>query len=131
MKEVKKIKVNISRIVNIGGYENITYSLGIDIAGFDSKLATEVQEAIDFGRELCLEDVTKYYQRVKEGLSKGEALQATVDKQYLSLEKKLNSSENERQLRTLEKEIASIKDNEMQKVMQRKFNLKLISLKNG
>lgn len=119
----------ITRKVNLGGYENIDYSLGIDIVGFDSKSAKKIQDAIDFGRELCLKDTTEYYKKVKQELSGGETLSEEVDETYLSLEKRINKSENEGQLRTLESKVQEIEDDKMQKIMQKKFNLKLIALK--
>jgi len=129
-KKVEKISTAIKATINTGNYENIVYSVGIDIAGFDSESAKEVQDAINFGRELCLENVMSYYNEVKQSPRTGETLVKTTDKKYLLLEERINKSENEEQLRTLAGKVEEIKDVEMHKVMQQKFNLKLISLKN-
>lgn len=122
MEKVEKIKINIARKINLGGYENLDFSLGVDIVGFDNESTKKVQKAIDFGRELCLKDVNEFYKRIK-----GD--QGGIDKKYVELEKKINASENEQQLRTLGDKVLKIEDKKMQKIMQKKFNLKLISLK--
>lgn len=129
MKEVNKIKIGINQKINLGGYETRDYYVELEVAGFDKKSEEQVQEAIDFGRDLCLKNTSDYYNEVKEGLKKGVVLAKCIDKEFLDLEKKIDNSENEQQLRTLEEKIVSIKDKEMHKVMQKKFNLKLISLK--
>ena len=128
-KDVSKIKIGINQKINLGSYETRDYYLGVEIEGFNPKSEKDVQEAIDFGRELCLKDVSEYYKKVKKELSKGESLSKECDDVYLSIEKKINSSENEEQLRSLADKISSIEDEKMQKIMQKKFNLKLISFK--
>lgn len=128
-KEVVKIKIGINQKMNLGNYETRDYYLGLEIEGFDKESLEEVQDAINFGRELCLDDVGEYYRKVKKGLLKGEELSEEVDKKYLDLEQRINNAENEEQLRTLEDKVTEIEDKKMQLVMQKKFNLKLISLK--
>lgn len=128
--KVEKIRVNITQKINLGNYENIDYGLGVDIAGFNEESMQEVQDAIDFGRELCLKNVKSYYDEVKQSPREGATLSTTTDKEYLALEEKIQKAESEGQLRTLEQKVQEIKEVEMQKVMQQKFNLRLISLKN-
>lgn len=127
--KVEKIRINISQKMNLGNYETRDYSLGVDIVGFDPESAEEVQKAITFGRELCLEDVKRYYDLVKQSPREGAILTKTTDKKYLELEEKIQGAENEGQLRTLAQKVEEIEDVAMHKVMQQKFNLKLISLK--
>ena len=128
-KKVDKIKVVISQKMNLGNYETRDYTLGLNISGFDPESKEEIKKTIDFGRELCLEDVAEYYQKVKGGLQKGEPLDKGTDEKYLALEKKIKESEGESQLKTLIPQIEKIEDKKMHLVMQKIFNLKLISFK--
>lgn len=128
-KKVDKIKVVISQKMNLGNYETRDYTLGINISGFDPESKEEIKKTIDFGRELCLEDVSRYYKKVKDGLQQGEPLKKGADKKYLAIEEKIKKSEGESQLKTLIPQIKGIEDKKMQLVIQKIFNLKLISFK--
>jgi len=129
MEKVEKIKVEITQKINLGNFESKDYRLGVDIIGFDSESMESVQNAINFGRELCEKNTSAYYDEIKSNLSKPVALSKAVDKTLLELEKKINDIDNEGQLRSLIGKIEEIKDKDMQLVMQKKFNLKLIALK--
>ena len=129
MNKVDQVKVNIARKINIGSYENIDYGAEITISGFDGKDLKKVKDALKFGRDICAEDVSSYYKKIKSELEKGEPLSDDIDKKYLDLEKRIRSSENEEQLRTLEDSVMGIEDDSTQKKMSKLFNLRLIALR--
>lgn len=130
MQQVTKIKIGINQKINLGNYETRDYHLGLDIEGFNPESIKEVQDAINFGRELCLDETAQYYKIAKGELYETDALDKKAKKEYVDLEDKINSAINEKQLRILQSKVEKIKEIEMKKVMLKKFNIKLISLKN-
>jgi len=127
--KVKKIKINITQKMNLGNYESRDYTVGLEIEGFAPASAEKVQEAIDFGRELCLKDVGDYYRKVKNGLQAGEKLAEEAGQVYLDLEKKIADASSEKDLRALTTEVTKIDDKKVYNVISKQFNLRLLALK--
>jgi len=127
--ETKKIKVGITQKMNLGNYETQDYYLGIEIEGFNPESAAEVQDAIDYGRDLCFKNISEYYEHVRGEKLRSIAEDKSKDVKVLSLESKIKVAENEDELRKLEDDIKDVEDDKLRKILLKKFNLKLISLK--
>jgi len=127
--ETKKIKIGITQKMNLGNYETQDYYIGLEIEGFNPQSSAEVQDAIDYGRGLCFKNISEYYEHVRGEKLKSISEEKKKNKKVLSLEDKIESATTEKELRDAEEEVLEIEDVKLKKLLLKKYNLKLISLK--
>ena len=124
--KISKIKVNISQKMNLGNYETRDYIIGLEIEGFDNSSKEKIQEAIDFGRDICTTEAGEYYRKVKNRLDVAGAKQGVTDSKYAALETRIQAAGNEDELRSLTEEVTAIEDEKDRNAIQKLFNIKLI-----
>ena len=129
MEKVNKIKVSITQKMNLGNYETQDYSIGLEIEGFNPEVEDEVQDAIDYGRDLCFKNIEEYYERVKGSQLSILSKNKEKDRAAISLSNKINAAETVEELEKLRDDVKSVKDEKAAKIVSRNYNLKMISLK--